>query len=222
MKISAATQNVLKNFASINSSIVVEPGSELKTISAQGNIMAIANVAETFDTPFAIYDLGQFLGAISLFEDPDFDFEEKFVKISSGNRSIRYYYSDPSLIKTTTKVPKLPSRDVEFNLSDSQLATLLKAASVLQVPEVAVRSDGSAKTRISAVNSKESTSNEFNIAVDHESDKSFALYYKSENLKLISGDYDVAISAKGISEFKNSKQDLTYWIAIETNSKYDK
>jgi hypothetical protein len=90
---------------------------------------------------------------------------------------------------------------------------------VLQVPEVAVLSNGKGKTRVAAINSKESTSNEFNITVDHESDKPFSFYFKSENLKLITGDYDVTISARGISEFKNTKQDVTYWIAIEAHSK---
>lgn len=223
MKISAATLNVLKNFASINSSIVVQPGSQLKTISALGNIMATANVPETFETGFAIYDLGQFLGAVSLFDDPEFEFNTSFVKISSGNRSIRYFYSDPSLIKSVgEKQVKLPTRDVEFELSDNQLGALLKAASVLQVPEIAVLSNGKEKSRIVAVNSKESTSNEFNITVDHESDKTFAFYFKSENLKLISGDYQVAICSRGISEYKNTKQDVTYWIAIEANSKSEK
>jgi hypothetical protein len=223
MKISAATLNILKNFSSINSSIVVEPGSVLKTISAQGNIMATANVAETFDTAFAIYDLGQFLGAVSLFDDPDFEFETSYVKISSGNRSIRYFYSDPSLIKSVgNKQVKLPSRDAEFSLTENQIGSLLKAASVLQVPEVAVKSDGHGKTRIVAVNSKESSSNEFSITVDHESDTSFSFFYKSENLKLIGGDYDLAICSRGISEFKNTKQDVTYWIAIEANSKFGK
>jgi hypothetical protein len=223
MKISPATLNVLKNFASINSSIVVEKGSVLKTISALGNIMATAVVPETFEAPFAIYDLGQFLGAVSLFDDPDFEFHQSFVKISSGNRSIRYFYSDPSLIKSVgEKKVTLPSRDVEFNLSDNQLGGLLKAASVLQVPEIAVLSDGKSKSRIVAIDSKQSTSNEFNITVDHESDKSFAFYFKSENLKLITGDYAVAICARGISEYKNTKQDVTYWIAIEANSKASK
>jgi hypothetical protein len=219
MKISKQTLDVLKNFSSINASIVVNVGGELRTISTLGNVMASANVEESFSTPFAIYDLGQFLGGISLFEDPDYDFETQFVKISSTNRSIRFFYSDPSLIKQATKIPKLPTRDVEFSLTESQINTLLKAASVLQVPEIAILSDGKSKSRVTAVNSKESTSNEFNITVDHQSDKPFSFYFKSENLKLITGDYDVAISEKGISEFKNKKQDVTYWIAIEAHSK---
>jgi hypothetical protein len=218
MKISKQTIDVLKNFSSINASIVVKEGSQLRTITALGNVMACANVSETF-TPFAIYELGQFLGAVSLFDDPDYDFETQFVKISSNNRAIRYFYSDPSLIKTSDRQPTLPSRDVEFSLTENQIGTLLKAASVLQVPEIAVLSDGKNKTRVTAINSKESTSNEFNITVDHESSSPFAFYFKSENLKLITGDYDVAISARGISEFKNTKQDVTYWIAIEAHSK---
>ncbi len=87
MKISSQTLSILKNFSSINGNILVRAGSTLSTISPQKNILASAVVSENFPTTFAIYDLGQFLGAVSLFEDPDFDFTDKFVTISSGKRS---------------------------------------------------------------------------------------------------------------------------------------
>lgn len=223
MKISAQTLNVLKNFAGINASIFVKPGSVLKTLSPQNNIMAEAAVSETFATSFAIYDLSQFLSAVSLFDDADFDFQGSFVRLSQGNRSIRYYFADPSMVKAAgDKKVTLPSVDVAFELTEKQLNEVLKASSVLQVPEIAVVSDGASATRITAVDTKNSTSNDFSVVVDHESDSKFKLIFKAENLKMIAGDYKVEICAKGIARFVNSKVGVEYFIATESSSEFSK
>lgn len=221
MKISTQTLNVLKNFSSINASILVKPGSVLKTLSPQNNIMAEAAVAEDFPKAFAIYDLSQFLSAVSLFDDPDFDFQESFVKIGSGNRCIRYYFADPSMVKAAgDKKIVLPSKDVSFTITEKQLNEILKAASVLQVPEIAVMSDGDSKTRVVATEVKNNTSNEFSVEVDHESSNKFKLIFKAENLKMIPGDYLVEICSKGIARFFNEKLAVEYFIAIETSSEF--
>jgi hypothetical protein len=223
MKISATTLNILKNFSGINASILVKPGSKLKTITAQNNVMAEANVPETFDTGFAIYDLSQFLSAVSLFDDPDFDFQDQYVRINQGNRSIRYYFADPSMVKAAgDKKVALPSVDVAFDLTEKQVNEILKAASVLQVPEIAVVSDGASKTKVKATDIKNNTSNDFSVEVDHESDKKFKMIFKAENLKMIAGDYKVEICARGIARFWNEKLEVEYFIATESSSEFDK
>lgn len=223
MKISVNTLNLLKNFSGINASILVKPGSVLKTLSPQNNIMAEAAVVEDFAVGFAIYDLSQFLSAVSLFEDPDFHFEDKFVKISSGTRAIRYYFADESMVKAPSdKKISMPSVDVEFELSEKQLSDILKAASVLQVPEVAVVSDGDGKTRIVSIDTKNQTSNDFSIETDHQSEsaKKFKLIFKAENLKMISGDYKIEICYAGIARFANNKLGVEYFIATESSSTF--
>lgn len=223
MKISAATIALLKNFSGINGNISVKSGSVLKTLSPQNNIMAEATVAETFDKGFAIYDLSQFLGAVSLFQDPDYEFDTKFVRIKEGERSIRYFYADPSMVKAASeKAIKLPSVDVAFSLTEKQIAEILKAAAVLQITEIAVLSDGGSKTRVSAVDSKNQASNDFSIKTDHESDKTFKIIFKAENLKMIPGDYEVKICSKGISQFTNAKLGAEYFIATEASSEFGK
>lgn len=223
MKISATTLNLLKNFSGVNASILVKPGSVLKTISPQNNIMAEAQVDEDFETGFAIYDLSQFLSAVSLFADADFDFQDQFVKISSGNRAIRYYFADPSMVKAAgDKKVALPSVDVAFDLSEKQLQDILKAASVLQVPEIAIVSNGAGKTAVKATDTTNNTSNDFSVEVDHESDTKFKLIFKAENLKMIAGDYKVEICARGIARFYNEKLRVEYFIATESKSEYNK
>ena len=84
MNISGNTISVLKNFSSINQSLVVDAGNTIRTISPQKTVMAVAEVDDTFDSSFAIYDLNQFLSAVSLFEKPDYEFEDKSVVVANG------------------------------------------------------------------------------------------------------------------------------------------
>lgn len=221
MKLSTQTLAILKNFHTINPSIAVKAGSVLKTLSPQTNIMAEAKIDETFDKPFAIYDLGQFLGAVSLFSDPEFEFSDSFVKISSDTRAVRYYYADPSMVKAAgDKKVALPSKDVSFKITEKQLAEVLKAAAVLGVPEIAFVSTGAGPIKAVATDTKSKGSNDFAVEVDGESDATFKIIFKPENLKMISGEYLVEVCAKGITRF--SKDGIEYFIASESSSEFSK
>ena len=100
--LSKTTLDVLKNFATINSSIVFRAGNTLRTISNAENILAKYTSEESFPTDFAIYDLGQFLSGISLFDNPQLDFTSgDFVTIRGGGRSAKYYFSDPETVSYT-------------------------------------------------------------------------------------------------------------------------
>lgn len=220
MKISQKTLSLIKNFAGINSSLAVKPGNKLKTLSAQNDIMANATVDEEFPRPFAIYDLGQFLGALSLFEDPDFEFGDNSVVISSGKNSVRYFYADESMIKSAgEKNVKLPSVDVAFTMTGAQLQSILKATSVLSVPEVSVVSDGDT-LQLVASEVKNNSSNRYAVDLDGTSNGSFRVIFKADKLKVVPGDYLVEISSKGISRFYNEKLGVEYFIAIEQTSTF--
>ena len=220
MKISNDTLSVLKNFSTINTGIAVE-GTSLRTVSSQKNILAEANVPESFDTAFAIYDLNQFLATISLFETPDFEFGENSVVVSSGKNKSTYYYTDKTMIVTPPDKdlsPLLESAEISFKVSQAQIAEVLLAASILQAPEVAVVGRGGNIT-LTAYDSKNSTSNTFDVDVDAEAtDGTFNMIFRTENLKMISGDYKVEITSKGISRWTGSK--VTYYITTESASTY--
>lgn len=220
MKLSQHTISILKNFHGINPSLAVKAGSVLKTLSPQNHIMAEAKINETFPSGFAIYDLSQFLGAVSLFDDPDYEFvDDKYVKISSGSRAVRYYFADPTMVKVAgEKKVALPSVDVSFRISSQQLSEVLKAAAILGVPEIAFVSDGSGSIRAKALELKNPSSNEFAVDVDGSSDATFRIIFKPENLKMIPGDYLVEVCAKGITKF--SKDDVEYFIASESTSEF--
>jgi hypothetical protein len=221
MKISKKTLDILKNFAAIRSSILVDPGNRLTTVSPARNIMAEAAIDEEFDTQFAIYDLNKFLGTISLFQNPEFDFGPKSVVISGANgASVEYFYSEPSLLNIQNKRITMPKSVVSFELKQSVFGELMKAASVMQLPDIFVRSDDDGNIIIGATDKTQSTSNAYRMEVG-KTDKSFNFKFKVENMKMMAGDYQVDITEKVVSKFTNKNSDLCYWIALESDSNYD-
>jgi hypothetical protein len=219
MKLSDNTFDVLKNFSTINPSISVKQGNVLRTVSEQKNILAQAVISEQFPTSFAVYDLSQFLGLVSLFEDEDYDFGDAAVTISEGKNKSRYTYTDPSMVTTPPdKNLELPTVEIGFDLAYDDLKKVINAANQLGLPEVVVRgSDGSVS--LVATDTKNPTSNEFAHSIADDVDGEFDFVFKVENLKFMPDDYSVSISQKGISHFKGSK--VEYWVATEAGSKYN-
>ena len=220
MKLSEKTLNILKNFSSINQSILVKQGNQLRTISVAKNILAEAEIKEEFPRDFAIYDLNQFLNGLSLHQDPEMDFSpESYLSIREGKRRVKYFYADPNvIISPPEKAIQLPSKDVCFQLDSVTLEKLLKAAAVYQLPDLcAVGEAGVIKLVVR--DKKNDTSNEVAIVVG-ETDKDFTFNFKVENIKIIPGAYEVIVSAKLLSEFTNSNHDLKYYIALEPDSTF--
>ena len=212
MKLSKETVALFKNFAGINSNLLLKNGSKLATISAQKNVMADVTVGETFPD-FAIYDLNEFLGAMSLFEDPELDFSDKYVSISQGSMKIKFFAADPSVLVAPQKAITFPDAEINFNLSSANLNMIHKTASVLRAADVSIVGDGSTITAVVG-DKKNATGNSFSEPVG-QTDKTFKVNLKVENLKMLPGSYDVKISFKGLAHFKNTKEDIQYWIAFE-------
>lgn len=220
IKLSKKTLDILKNYASINSNILVNSGSVITTISPVKNVLAEAKVEESFDTTFGIWDLNKFLGTVSLFEDPEFEFHEKYVTISGANgSSVKYFYCEPKLLTTPTKKINMPASVVKFKLTQKTFNELQKAASVLQLPDIAVRSNDG-RMELVALDKNDDSSNNYSVDLG-ETDADFEFYFKVENLKLLAGDYTVEITEKIVSKFSHETVDLSYWIALEPDSKYN-
>ena len=220
MKLSEKTLSILKNFSSINQSILVKQGNQLRTISVAKNILAEAEIKEDFPRDFAIYDLNQFLNGLSLHQDPEMDFSpDSYVTIREGKRRVKYFYADPNvIISPPEKAIQLPSQDVCFQLDSITLEKLLKAAAVYQLPDLCAVGDAGV-IKLVVRDKKNDTSNEFAIVVG-ETDKEFTFNFKVENIKIIPGAYDVVVSSKLLSKFTNSTHDLKYYIALEPDSTF--
>jgi hypothetical protein len=222
MKLSENTITILKNFSGINQSILVKKGNKLRTISIAKNILSEAEISENFPRDFAIYDLNQFLNGLSLHQDPDLDFsEDSYITIRDGKRRVKYFYSDPNVIVSPPeKQINLPSKDICFQLESGITERLVKAASVYQLPDISVIGEAGV-IRLVVRDKKNNTSNEYSIVVG-ETDNVFTFNFKVENLnKIISGAYDVVLSEKLLSQFTNTKYNLSYWIAMEPDSTFE-
>ncbi len=218
MNLSENTITVLKNFSTINQSILIKEGSKIRTISILKNIFAEATVTEKFPKDFAIYDLNEFLNGISLHQNPDLDFEQQsYLTIREGKRRVKYFYADPEVIVCPPdKDIELPSQDICFQLEHSQLDKLKKAAAVYKLPDLSVVGEGGT-IRLLVRDKNNDTSNEYSLEVG-ETDETFTFNFKEENIKIIPGSYDVVISKKLSAKFTNEKYNLTYFIALEPDS----
>jgi hypothetical protein len=218
MKLTNETKEVLKNFSTINQNLVIKEGSKISTMSAMKNIIANATVKEIFPKEFAIYDLNEFLAVISLFDKPELDFQDDFVVITGDNSKdkVTYWYSDPSVVTSPTKEIIMPSKEITYNFSSSTLAEVQRAASVIGAPDMVLENG-----KLKVTDKKNSTANNYetDVAVD-ENDADYKFWFKVENLKIIPGTYDVEVSSKNISRFKNSNLDVEYFIALEPESTY--
>ena len=221
MKLSDSTLSLLKNFSTINQSILFKQGTKLRTISVMKNILAEATISEELPRDFGIYDLGQFLNGLSLHNNPDLDFQEdNYVVIKEGRSRSKYFFADPQVIVTPPERPmNLPSEDVTFDLSTEQLDKLLKAAAIYQLPDLAVVG-ANGVVKIVVRDKKNDTSNDFAITVG-ETDKQFSFNFKVENIKILPGNYEVVVSSKLLSRFSSKNQDLTYFIALEPDSTFE-
>ena len=220
MKLSDSTLSLLKNFSTINQSILFKAGSKLRTISVMKNILAEATIAEELPQDFGIYDLGQFLNGMGLHQSPELDFKnEGHVVIREGKMRSKYFFADPNVIITPPEKPiTLPSEDVTFDLSTDQLDKLLKAAAIYQLPDLSVVG-GEGVVKVLVRDKKNDTSNDFSIIVG-ETESTFSFNFKVENIKILPGTYEVVVSQKLLSRFTAKNYDLTYYIALEPDSTF--
>ena len=216
MKISNDTLSLLKNFASVNTNILVRQGNTLSTVSAGKNIFARATVAETFDREFAIYDLNSLLGLLTLMEDTEVNFGDESITVSKDRSLFEYYYSDPEIIVGA------PDKQIEvdefftFDLSAEDLNMIQKAAGITAAPMMSVIANGSNAT-ITVGDPATPKSNSFKQVIA-ETDKTFAAHLQIENLKVLPGDYRVIISQKKVIHMINTKTDVKYWLALHQSS----
>ena len=224
MKLSNDTISLLKNFASINQGIMFKKGKTLRTVSAQKNVMAEATIVEEIPTDFGVYDLNNFLSVLSLHkEDPVLDFQDSNVLISGlqGRSKIKYRFCAANMIVAAPDKPiSMPEAEISFSLSQEDFDWVMKASAVLSSPYVAIESDGE-KIFVTAFDPQNDSAHTDSLEIASSNGSRYKMLFKVENLKMISGGYDVKISSKGISNFKHKALNLQYWIATETGSSYE-
>jgi hypothetical protein len=219
MKFSNETLTVLKSFTAINKSILLASGNVIKTITPEKTLIAIADIPDEIPSDACVYDLSRFLSILSLYNDPDVEFFDKYFIISEGKRRTKYVFADLSMIHTPPeKDITIPSADVTVSVTDGDLSSVLKAAGVLQFSEIAFVGEGG-KCYLKAIDSSNNGADDFGIEIGEAVDD-FQIIIKTDNLKLMPLDYEVTLCSKGISEFKG--KGVTYYVAIDSKSTYNK
>lgn len=219
MKISSETINILKNFSGINANLVFKPGKELKTLSEAKTIMATSSILEDFPVEFGVYDLNEFLSLFSLMDEPELEFDDKFLTMSDGSQKIKYFYSEIDILTQPTKDINMPECEVVLDISSANLDKIRKAAAVLGHSELSFSSQGDTVVA-SVFNEKDATANTFDIDLGTTSNEIFNYVFSISNLKMLQGDYKVSISSKLISNWRNADNPLDYFIALEKSSSF--
>ena len=221
MKISDNTIGILRNFSDINANILFKPGKTLSTMSTMKNIMAQADVEEEFESEFGVYDLPEFLRAIDSFQTPVLKFNGTAnlkIQDEKSTLSARYAFADKSTLRYPSKQISMPDKTVTFSLKNSDYESVKKLYTNLSLPDIAFKGENG-KIKFVALDKKNSNSNESSVVVG-ETDLEFTAYIKAENMKIIPGDYDVALSKAKIAHFINKKVKVQYWIALEADSTF--
>jgi|TARA_R110000822_G_scaffold162418_1_gene302854 hypothetical protein len=221
MNLSSDTVAILKNFSEINDNILFKPGNTLNTISAMKNILAEATITEKFESEIGIYSLSELLRAVDLFESPNLKINgASYMTIADEKtkQAIKYFFADKSVLVAPTKSINMPDKEIAFTLKKENFAKVQKAATTLNLPDIAIKGDGKSISFV-ATDKKNKSSNDYSVVIG-ETDKTFTAYFKAENFKMISDDYDVAISKQKISNFINRSKPIQYWIALEPDSEF--
>ena len=215
--LSNQTKEVLKNYSTINGSILIREGSQLKTINVGENLISQYDCTEVFPQTFAIYDLNQFLAGLSLFQNPVLEFDNaEYLTIRGDGRSAKYYFSDPEITLKTAPDRKVnfPGADIEFSITSSELEALRKAANVYGIPDLVFKSFAGGTVSLNLCDRENETSNVYAQEILGDNTGEYELTMKMEHVNLVPGNYDVKISSKLITEWKHSSLPLVYYIAL--------
>jgi len=222
MNISENTMQILKNYSSINPNFIARKGNVITTISEAKNILSSCSVEEQFDQDLGIYDLNEFLNVLSLVDQPKLQMEEKWVTISdqTGRSKIKYFFTDPEMLTSPTEkmiqnASSMDNFDISFTLDNDTLNRIKRAASALGHTSMKVDTKEAGGIVLMVFDSENPTSNTFSIDVPGQGKGEGTHIINISNLKIVSGDYDVKISNKNISNFIHKEKPIQYWIALE-------
>jgi hypothetical protein len=225
MKLSSETLTVLHNFATINSNIEFKRGTKLKTISPGKGLLATANLPDNFEDDFCVVDLNQFLVVYNLNKETELHLTDKDIVFKAGRSKINYRKTERSnCILPPDKDLVLPSIELDIRISEQDLASIMKSASVLKSSHIIVETDKENKNvLLTACDPADDSAHVNSIHLgENTTGKEFEFSFSVDNMRMIPGEYDLKVSSKGIAHFKNTKFDIEYFVAMEKKySSYD-
>jgi hypothetical protein len=121
------------------------------------------------------------------------------------------------VVTTVSKAIEMPQCELNFTLSTEQLSEINRAAATIGAPDMVLEGGN-----LRVTDKKNGTANAYHAEIfDEQPDAvDYKFWFKVENLKLMSGTYDVNVSSNKISNFVNRNADIEYFIALEPESYY--
>lgn len=216
MQFSNETIQILKNFASINSNILIRKGKVLSTISTAKNIFAKASVAEDFPVEVPIYDLNSLLALLTLMDQQNVEFGEKSLTISKDGGKFEYFYSNANVIVAAPDKNIELDNHYQFKLTAEDVNMIMKAAAITAAPTISV-SCSNQQVVLTVGDKKNDTANSYNKQIGP-GIEDFECHMAVENFKLIPDAYSVTISKKKFFHFKHETKSIEYFVAMEPDS----
>lgn len=214
MKLSDRTITILKNFATINDSLLFLPGKIQKTVNESDYIQCEAVLEEDFPTEFGIYDLRTFLSNVAALKDPDISFSSSYLTLSDGTFTIDYFYTSPRNIKSPEAGGiEVGEPDVKFTLTNQEFQRLVKLADMNGLPSLKIT--GKNGEIIMQARENTDSSNSVLMKIDTYEGEDFDVTFTLENLKLLPDDYEVSLYIDGLGVFENTSKTLKYFITLD-------
>jgi hypothetical protein len=174
----------------------------------------------------AIYDLNSFLETVTLFDNVDLDFAEKYMVVKSGGAMIKYFYSDPSIVQAApNKEITLDEELFTFDLTSADVSAITKVSAILSAPTLSLTSSGG-KVVLTVSDRKNDTSHSYLKDIG-ECKTDFDVRLRVDEWKILPGDYTGTVARKngkdgsvnGVVRWVNKTIPLTYFMTVDTNSK---
>lgn len=211
---------VLKNFSSINPSIIIS--NDNFKIKNEANSVIAKYVFEKpyeFDS-FGIYNLPEFISVLSSLKKPEINVLEKFLTISDVKSKFKYFTTAKELIpevafenveknfseKLTTKI--------KFTLTSEHQAMIMKTGPLLKAEYLYIETKGD-RILMTIANSLEDSHSNFEIVVDEGievNNSEMPIKLPVAELKLFRGIYIVDMNER-MAKFSNTIESVKYFIA---------
>lgn len=225
VKFSQRTLQILKNFSGIMPSIQFKAGDTHRTMTDSRGVIADAQLDFSFETSFCVADLPAFLAVFSSFKEPEIQVSDHAITVMQGQRKFTFQLTRPDCIKLPPEgTVNFENKLIEFNLSQEFMADLLRSVRTIKHDFVTLNGDG---TEVSISTYSENDPNsltKYELTGLAKTDRIFKFVFRVDNLtNIMSDDYTVDIILKkggrGLSRFRS--KDVTYYVAVEANSKVD-
>lgn len=216
MKLSERTISILKNFATINDSLLFVKGRVQQTVDEADAIQCVATLDEEFPIDFGIYDLRTLLANIAALKEPDIKFDKTSLTITDGTIRITYNYTNPRNIKSPSGSVDIENPDVVFILTNQTFQKLVKIADLNGLEYLSVRG----RNGIINVQGGDGTdtSNKVDMDVDTYEGDDFNVVFTLENMKILPDDYEVGIYTSGLGVFENTSKTIKYYITLNQDN----